>query len=72
VQDTGFTDWLPAGEGVLAFSTPAEALAGIGEVNARYEYHCRRAREIVEAQFDARSVLTSLIERAMTAASRPA
>lgn len=64
VQDTGFTDWLPSGEGVLAFSSPAEALAGIDQVNARYRFHCASARQIAEAYFDSRLVLTDLLDAA--------
>ncbi len=64
VQDTGFTDWLPTGEGVLAFCNPSEALAGIADINRRYEHHCRQARSIAEEYFDSRKVLTSLLERA--------
>ncbi len=66
VQDTGFADWLETGAGVLAFSTPEDARAGIEEINSRYEYHCRAARAIAGEYFDAREVLSSLIERAMT------
>ncbi|HLE16948.1 MAG TPA: hypothetical protein VI728_01540, partial [Syntrophales bacterium] len=47
------------------FSTFEEALAGIEDINSRYEFHCRAAREIAEEYFDARKVLTRLIERAM-------
>jgi hypothetical protein len=65
MQETGFSDWLPTGAGVFSFATPEEALAGIQEINSRYEYHCRAAREIAEAYFDARKVLSELIERAM-------
>jgi hypothetical protein len=65
VQDTGFTAWLAAGVGVLAFGTPDEALTRIEEVNSRYELHCQAARGIAEGYFDARQVLPHLIERAM-------
>lgn len=65
VQDTGFTDWLETGAGVLAFSTPDEARAGIEEINRRYDFHSRSAREIAEAYFDAGHVLPRLIETAM-------
>jgi hypothetical protein len=67
LEDTNFTDWLPAGAGVLAFRNPDEALAGIEEVNRRYEFHCRAAREIAHEYFDARRVLPGLIEQAMNA-----
>ena len=36
VQDTGWTAHLPSGEGLLAFSTPDEALAGIDRINSDY------------------------------------
>ena len=37
----------------------------IAEVNARYAKHCGAAREAAEAYFDARKVLSHLVERAM-------
>lgn len=64
-QQTGFSDWLQTGAGLLAFETMEEALAGIDEIDARYEHHCRAARELAEAFFDARKVLPDLIERAL-------
>ncbi len=62
IQDTAFSDWLQTGTGVIAFNTPVEAIAGIEEINSRYEFHCRAAREIAEAYFDSNKVLTRLIE----------
>src|SRR5262249_43987906 len=41
LQDTGFSDWLPTGEGVLAFTTMDEAVQAIALLNANYEHHCR-------------------------------
>jgi hypothetical protein len=64
-QDTGFTDWLPTGRGVLSFGSPDEALAGVEEISRRYEFHSRAARAVAEEHFDAANVLTSLIERAL-------
>jgi hypothetical protein len=65
VQDTGFSDWLETGAGVLAFKTPDEAKAGIDEIDRRYDYHRRAAREIIKEYFDAPKVLTRMIERVM-------
>jgi hypothetical protein len=65
VQETGFSDWLETGTGVIPFSSPDDVLAGIADITARYETHCRRARAIAEEYFDARTILSSLIERAM-------
>jgi hypothetical protein len=67
-QNTGFPHWLKADGGVVPFRTPDEAVEGIVDVSARYEHHCRRAREIGVEYFDARSVLRDLIDRAQTSA----
>ncbi|NQU10760.1 hypothetical protein HQ590_08220 [bacterium] len=63
LQDTGYTDWLPAGDGVLAFSDPDGAAAAIADVTRRYEQHCRAARIIAQRYFDARTVLGELLAR---------
>ena len=66
VQEAGFSEWLETGAGVVAFSTPEEAIAGIEVINGDYRYHCQRARELVEAYFDAKDVLSSLIRDAFS------
>ena len=71
IQDTGFTKWLPAGEGVVAFSTPNDALAGIEEINARYEFHCARARQVAEAYFGSDDVLNRLLAVAFSKLPNP-
>jgi hypothetical protein len=65
LQDAGFSRFLPCGEGLITFRTPAEAVAGLARLADGYERHCRAARAIVEEYFDARKVLTSLLERAL-------
>jgi hypothetical protein len=65
VQDTGFSEWLAHDGGVVPFDTPEAAVAGIKDISARYDHHCAAAREIAEAYFDARTVLTDLVERAL-------
>ena len=69
-QETGFSDWLQVGSGVMPFTTPEEALGAIEEVNTRYEFHCQAARAIAEEYFDARKVLTRLIEYVMNRSGR--
>jgi hypothetical protein len=64
VQDTGWTDHLPHGEGLLAFSTPDQALAGVDRINSDYARHAHRAEEIAREHFDGRRVLGRLIEEA--------
>ena len=66
-QDTGISDWLQTGEGVIAFKTPQEAVDGIDRVNSRYEDHCRAARELAACFFDSNKVLTRLIDETMNA-----
>jgi hypothetical protein len=64
VQDTGFCQILPTGEGILPFQTMEEAVAAIREVEAHYGWHAAAARQIAEAYFDSDQVLTRLIELA--------
>jgi hypothetical protein len=64
-QNTAFDTWLPTGSGVISFETPEEAVAGIDEINRRYEFHCNAARELVAEYFEASRVLNDLIERSM-------
>jgi hypothetical protein len=71
VQDTGFTDWLEAGRGVLAFGSPQEAIEGVEKINGDYAMHCHHARHICAAYFDARQVLGQLLESVTGQASLP-
>lgn len=61
VQDTGFSSWLESGDGIVPFNDLDEAISGIEHVRSRYRHHCRAALEIVEAEFEARSVLADLL-----------
>jgi hypothetical protein len=65
VQDTGFSDWLDADAGVLAFSSPDEAARALAAVDRDYDRHCRAARSVAERYFDSAIVLRSLIDRAV-------
>src|SRR5207248_9933903 len=48
VQDTGFDGNLPAGEGLLAFRTVDEAVAGAHAIVEDYDRHTAAARAIAE------------------------
>jgi hypothetical protein len=65
VQDTGLGDWLPLGEGVVAFRDLPEAVRGIELINSDYERQRRAARRLVELYFDAERVLPTFLDAAM-------
>jgi hypothetical protein len=60
-QETGFSDFLPTGEGLLVFSTGAEAVEMVAEVEKGLGRHSRAARALAEDRFDARTVLPKLL-----------
>jgi hypothetical protein len=62
-MDTGFGAWLPAGEGVLAFSDAAGAGSAIDSLRSDYGRHRRAARELAEEHFRADRVLGRLLDR---------
>jgi hypothetical protein len=64
VQETGWSAHLPAGTGLVGFSTRDEAIDGLERLDADYARHARRAREIACECFDASRVLPSFLERA--------
>lgn len=61
IQDTGFTDFIPTGNGVLVFSNMEEAIEQLIKAAKDYEYHCLQSRQIVAAYFEAEMVLQSLL-----------
>ncbi len=60
-QETGFSAFLPTGEGLFAFATQDELLACIATLNCDYARHSRAARSIARDYFDARIVLARLL-----------
>jgi len=63
VQDTGFSEILPVGDGLLAFSTLDEAVRALQAVESDYERHAEAARAVAAAHFDAEVVLGALLDR---------
>jgi len=66
VENTGPSSFLPQGEGIFRFSTPAEAAEAFAAINADYERHCRAARQIAVRYFDARRSLATLLNIALS------
>lgn len=61
-QDTGFSDDLPCGDGLLAFATPDDAAARIDDLRARYGEHCEAARALAESHLSTDVVLPRLLD----------
>lgn len=62
VQDTGFGRNYPVGEGLLAFRTLEQAVAGAERIASDYERHRRAARALAEEYFDSDKVLGRFVE----------
>jgi hypothetical protein len=62
LQDTGFSDHLPTGEGLFAVSDASEAAAAIDAILDDPERHGRAAREIACEHLDAGRVLRQLCD----------
>jgi hypothetical protein len=61
-QDTGFSAFLPAGEGLIPFETVDDAVVGVEALRTRYERHRSAARELAEDVFDSDKVLGALLD----------
>jgi hypothetical protein len=61
-QETGFTEFLPTGEGLFHFETADDVLAAIEEMNRDYARHSRKARDLATAFFASDLVLNRLLE----------
>jgi hypothetical protein len=60
-QDTGWSKYLPQGEGLLAFDAIEGAADALTRVESDPASHSRAARDIAEEHFDSARVLTSLL-----------
>jgi hypothetical protein len=62
-QDTGFTETMTTGEGLLAFSTLEEAAAAAESIASDPGRHSGAARRLAETSFDSSAVLNALVEK---------
>lgn len=62
VQDTGFSDVLPTGEGLLPFRTLDDAVSAVESVERDYEGHAAAARQFAERHLAAEHVLGRLVD----------
>ena len=63
-QETGFSELVPSGEGLLAFATPDEAVAAVRTVAGDWPRHARAARRIAEDHFAADTVIGAMLDAA--------
>lgn len=64
VQDTGFSAFIPTGEGLMSFTSLEEALQAMATVAADPERHSKAAIAVAEDYFDSDKVLADLIDKA--------
>ncbi len=62
-QETGFSGHYPTGEGLIAYSTLEEAVAGVEEITRDPHRHARAARALAEEYFDSDKVLARLLQK---------
>jgi len=65
IEDTGLSDWLPVGEGLITFGDLPEAKAAVEKINSDYNHHRWAALELAENYFAAERVLPPLLAAAM-------
>jgi len=63
IQDTGFSDILPTGQGLFAFTHEEEALSAIDAVESDYERHSRAARDFAVEYLDASKVIGNMLDK---------
>jgi hypothetical protein len=65
VEHTGPSSFLPDAEGLMRFRDMDEAVAATEAVEADYEHHSRRARQLAEEHFDGKKVVSRILELAL-------
>jgi hypothetical protein len=66
VQETGISDFLPTGEGLITFATEDEAVVAIESVRRNHRAHRDTARQLAREHFSYRVVLPRLLEQAFS------
>ena len=61
MRETGVSDHLPTGLGLITFQNLEEAVAGVQNIEANYKYHSHAAREFAEEFLDSEKCLTYML-----------
>ncbi len=62
-QETGFSLYVPTGEGLFAFNTCGDVLKAIESLKADYAKHAAAARTVAREYFDSDKVLRQLLQK---------
>lgn len=65
IEDTALGDDLALGEGLVTFTDPDSAVAGLERINSDYSLHQQAARRLADTVFSAATVLPRLLEDAL-------
>jgi hypothetical protein len=60
-EETGVSDYLPTGNGLLTFRDMSEAVAGVAEIDSNYEHHRKAARKLAEEYFSSEICLGKML-----------
>jgi hypothetical protein len=60
-EDTGFSERLPTGHGLVSFNNLEEAVAGVEEIDRNYLQHMRAARELAQEHLSSEQWLPRLL-----------
>ena len=61
-QETGWSEYIPSGQGLFAFHDMDSALSAFEQIRSDYKRHARQARQLAHEYFDHQKVLGGLIE----------
>ncbi|GAA4744229.1 glycosyltransferase [Flavisolibacter ginsenosidimutans] len=61
-QETGWSKYLPSGEGLFAFYNFDSAAAAVAQVKERPAFHAKKARALAKEFFDSNKILSKLLE----------
>ncbi len=62
VQETGFSRYLPVGEGLFAVSNVNEAKDAIDNIESNYDRHCNKAWELANEYLETKKVLQKFLK----------
>lgn len=63
-QETGFSKFLPTGEGLFPFQTLDDVLTAVDKIESDYPKACKAARDVAAEYFEAEKVVGSVMQRA--------